>query len=222
MIKKKRVKVVIVISGDVKNRIKSKRVESGYTQKDVADRLGVAEATVNRWESGEIKTIKQKYIVKMAEMFQCDPAYLSGWNSPNGTRPTSFSFPILGRIPAGIPVDAVEDMEGIVDVPTSLVDRFGGQNLFALLIQGESMNKVVANGSIGIFYKTGSVENNTLVAVSINGDDVTLKRYIRADSFIILKPESFLDKFEIKTYEQGDNGDFRIVGKLIASIKMFV
>lgn len=222
MINKKRVKVVIVISGDVKNRLKSKRVESGYTQKDVADRLGVAEATVNRWESGEIKTIKQKYIAEMARMFQCDPAYLSGWNTPTGVRPTSFSFPILGRIPAGVPVEAVEDMEGIVDIPTSLVDRFGGQNLFALRIQGESMNKVVSNGSIGVFYKTGSVENNTLVAVSINGDDVTLKRYIKADNFIILKPESFLDRFEIKTYEQGDHGDFRIVGKLIATIKMFV
>jgi len=48
---------------------------------DVADKLGVKEATAQRYESGAIKTIKHDIIVKLAEILKCDPAYLMGWQN---------------------------------------------------------------------------------------------------------------------------------------------
>ena len=65
-------------------RIKQRRNELGYTLLYVAEKLGVKEATMQRYESGAIKNIKHDTIVKLADILNCNPAYLMGWlNTPN-------------------------------------------------------------------------------------------------------------------------------------------
>jgi Predicted transcriptional regulator len=59
--------------------IKEMRLKRGFTLIQVAELLGVKEATIQRYESGEIKNIKHEYIAKLAEIFNCSPAYLMGW-----------------------------------------------------------------------------------------------------------------------------------------------
>ena len=61
------------------HRIKSQRLKCGYTLAEVADKLGVKEATVQRYESGEIKNIKHATITKLASIFNTTPAFLMGW-----------------------------------------------------------------------------------------------------------------------------------------------
>ncbi len=63
----------------LQERIKARRLKLGMTLLDVANQLGVKEATMQRYESGEIKNIKHETIVKLAEIFGCSPAYLMGW-----------------------------------------------------------------------------------------------------------------------------------------------
>lgn len=60
-------------------RIKEQRTKAGLTLLQVANALGVKEATVQRYESGEIKNIKHDVIEKLAKCFNCSPAYLMGW-----------------------------------------------------------------------------------------------------------------------------------------------
>ncbi len=62
------------------DRIKEKRLQNKMTLLEVANRLGVKEATVQRYESGEIKNLKQHTIAKLAEIFDTSPAYLMGWD----------------------------------------------------------------------------------------------------------------------------------------------
>lgn len=64
---------------NVGERIRSKRLEKGMTLLEVANLLGVKEATVQRYESGEIKNLKQKTIAHLAEIFNTSPAFLMGW-----------------------------------------------------------------------------------------------------------------------------------------------
>lgn len=59
--------------------IKNRRLELGLTLKDVANALGVSEATVQRYESGDIKNIKHDTIAHLAEILKCSPSYLMGW-----------------------------------------------------------------------------------------------------------------------------------------------
>lgn len=61
-------------------RIKQRRQELGMTLLDLAKLTGVQEATVQRWESGEIKTVKYETVEKLAEVLKCEPVYLMGWD----------------------------------------------------------------------------------------------------------------------------------------------
>lgn len=65
--------------GILNERIKERRLQLGYTLLYVADLLGVKEATVQRYESGEIKNIKHETIISLSNILKCDPAYLMGW-----------------------------------------------------------------------------------------------------------------------------------------------
>lgn len=74
--------------GIVNERIKERRLQLGYTLLYVAENLGVQEATVQRYESGNIKTLKYETITSLAKILKCDPAYLMGWEN-NPSRLTS-------------------------------------------------------------------------------------------------------------------------------------
>lgn len=64
----------------LQERIKERRADSGFTLLEVAEMLGVKEATMQRYESGEIKNIKHDTIVELAKIFNCTPQYLMGWS----------------------------------------------------------------------------------------------------------------------------------------------
>lgn len=67
----------------INDRIKEMRKKKGLTLLEVAEYLGVQEATVQRYESGNIKNLKHETICKLAELFGCDPRYLVGWTENN-------------------------------------------------------------------------------------------------------------------------------------------
>ncbi|MDN0033196.1 helix-turn-helix domain-containing protein [Oscillibacter ruminantium] len=60
-------------------RIKQSRLARGLTLAQVADAIGVKEATAQRYESGDIKNIKHETILRLSEIFSVSPAYLMGW-----------------------------------------------------------------------------------------------------------------------------------------------
>lgn len=91
-------------------RIRQLRQQKGLTLLDVARQLGVREATVQRYESGAIKIIKKETIAALAELFDCSPEYLLGWQSapsalPAGCMPcpAPIPFPCWAPLPAASP-----------------------------------------------------------------------------------------------------------------------
>lgn len=65
----------------VNERIRQRRQQLGLTLAQVAEKLTIKEATMQRYESGEIKNIKHETITGLAEILQCSPSYLMGWSS---------------------------------------------------------------------------------------------------------------------------------------------
>ena len=59
--------------------IKTRRLDLGLTQKEVADRCGVTEATVSRWESGDIKSMRRGNIAALARVLDVPPSVLMDW-----------------------------------------------------------------------------------------------------------------------------------------------
>ena len=95
--------------------------------------------------------------------------------------------PVLGRVTAGMPVLAVEEIEGYVPVSES-VRR--GRELFALRIDGDSMiNAGILDGDIVVVCKTPVAENGEIVVALIE-DEATVKRFYREEGHIRLQPEN--------------------------------
>ena len=61
---------------NIKDIIKQKRLEGGYTMKELAEKVGVSEATVSRWESGNLATMKHTKIMLLAKALKISPAML--------------------------------------------------------------------------------------------------------------------------------------------------
>lgn len=61
------------------NILRKRRKELGLTLAEIAAKMGVSEATVQRWESGNIKNMRQERISSLAEVLHVTPAYLMGW-----------------------------------------------------------------------------------------------------------------------------------------------
>lgn len=67
-------------------RIHIKRKESGITLAQIAERLGVTEATAQRYERGNIKSIPYEHMCAYGEILHCSPCYLMGWEEEPSKR----------------------------------------------------------------------------------------------------------------------------------------
>lgn len=65
---------------EIKNIIKEKRLEKGLTMKQLAGMVGVSEATISRWESGDIANMKRDKIATLAKVLDIPPAVIMGWD----------------------------------------------------------------------------------------------------------------------------------------------
>ena len=66
--------------------IKMRRLDLGLTQKEIADRCGVTEATVSRWESGDIKSMRRGNIAALARVLDVPPSVLMDWEEYDAER----------------------------------------------------------------------------------------------------------------------------------------
>lgn len=161
------------------NRIATLRKEHGLSQKELGAILGVAQNTICNYENGN-RQPDNEALLKLAEYFdisvdellrgpQKTPAPKSGRTSPGGVW-----IPVLGSVPAGIPIEAVEDILDREEIPVSMCS--GGREYFALQVQGDSMWPDYLTGDVVIIRKTPSCESGDDCVVYINGYDATLKQ----------------------------------------------
>lgn len=75
------------------HRIKAKRLEKGITLAQIADRLGVTEATAQRYESGNIKSVPYEHMCSYGEILGCSPSYLMGWDDQEAQIEQEEEFP---------------------------------------------------------------------------------------------------------------------------------
>lgn len=123
---------------------------------------------------------------------------------PEGLDPQS--IPILGRIAAGEPVLAVEEIEGAVSVSGVFQPS---PNTFALTVNGSSMRDAgILDGDYVVVEKGAPVKDGA-IAVAMLGDEATVKRIYYADNAIILQPDN--PDFDAITVDRSDP-DFQLCG----------
>lgn len=120
----------------------------------------------------------------------------------------SHKAPIVGSIPAGYPVLALEDIEGYADIPYS-----DEENYFFLRVNGESMkNAGIHTGDLVLIRRQKCADDGQVVAARVNGDEATLKRYKRQGDSVLLLPENPDFEPRIVPVSDFETGDAEIIG----------
>lgn len=73
----------------MQNVIRDRRLELGLTMKEVANAVGVSEATVSRWESGDIADMKRSRIFSLSKVLQISPLVILGYSEENEKQPSA-------------------------------------------------------------------------------------------------------------------------------------
>lgn len=121
--------------------------------------------------------------------------------------------PVIGRISAGLPILATENIEGYEFAPSSQIKE--GYTYFYLRVQGDSMNLKFNEGDIVLVQKQDDLENNEIGVILVNGFDATVKKYRKENGLVILEPMSTNPENTVQIYNPKDIS-IKIIGKVIS------
>ncbi len=202
---------------DVAGRIRSRRLELGLTQKEIAGDIGVAVSTVQRYETGAIDKLKLPVLTAIAGALGVSPAWLLGTSADKTPAPLPDNIlpmpalrkiPLLGAIACGEPLLAGQNFDGEVDLPAAIHADF------ALRCKGDSMiNARIFDGDTVYIRQQEDVDNGQIAAVLI-GDEATLKRVYKYPNRLELRPEN--PTFPVLQYEGEQLTEVRILGLAVA------
>lgn len=190
--------------------IREQRRRQNLTLAKLADRVGLSRQTLSRYENGIIANIPHENIERLAQALDTTPSELMGWRSEISTYHPSRRIPILGRISAGLPLYADEQVEGSV-----FTDLTGSTEYFALRVRGDSMDAAhIFDGNILIIRKQEIVENGEIAVVMIDDNDATVKRFYRHGETVTLMPQSTNPCHLPQIYDAATTR-VRVIGKVI-------
>ncbi len=100
-------------------------------------------------------------------------------------RSNNGEIPVLGRIAAGTPIAAIQNEISSIGTPQ---DLFGDGDLFALIVQGDSMiDAGILDGDIAVLRRTDTAQTGDIVVALIDSEEATLKRFRRKGNSIALE-----------------------------------
>lgn len=106
---------------EIRDLIRQKRIALGMTMKEVADKVGVSEGTISRWESGEIANMKRGAIASLAKVLQLSPNSIMGWDDDE----QESAAPASDNLPDLTPKDEREIMHLMDDMKEKLMQEEG-------------------------------------------------------------------------------------------------
>ena len=182
--------------------IREKRNKKGYSLDDVIKKLNniITKQSLCRYENNEAR-MKNSIFKKICLALDENPSevweeinnkFLLSLDFDNGTLidldTDCVQIPVLGKIPAGMPLEAIEERYTIdyEEIPREWLK--GGKEYFALKLDGDSMEPNYHNGDIVIFLKANDCETGQDCCIRINGDDATFKRIKKQINGIMIIP----------------------------------
>jgi repressor LexA len=155
-----------------------------------------------------LKTLERKGYVRLPERKNLKRAIEV--ISPVETR--RFEFPLLGKVAAGKPIEAVETVD-VIEVPPSMI---GHGDHFVLQVKGDSMREDgILDGDFIIVRKQSTAENGETVVALIN-NEATVKKYYRRKEGVELRPaHSGMTPIRVQ------QGDLQIQGKVVGVMRQY-
>lgn len=162
----------------VGNKIREYRKIKNMTQKELGKKIGVKHNTISSYESGT-NEVEQNMIFKLADALGVGINDLFPPTQSNKFNHKTIEFnkleviPIVGKVAAGTPNYAEEDIIGYMTLPPNKTTNEG---MIYLEVSSDSMDKQFPIGSYVLVDSTAQIENGDIAVVKINGDEATLKQ----------------------------------------------
>lgn len=209
--------------------IYDRRTELGITQKEVADFVGVSEATVSRWESGHIDNMRRDRIAALSKILRLSPLAIMGIDDtdlsarlPNMVPidARTFRVPIVGRVAAGRPIVVDEEIIGYEYIDNKYSKD--GHEYFGLRIVGKSMEPTIMDGDIVIVRRQNYVESGEIAIVLIDGEEATAKEVKEsADGITLIGHNTAVYTPHFYSAQEVKNLPVQIIGRVVQSIRKF-
>lgn len=174
----------------ISTRIQKAMELRGLRQADLVDRTGINKGALSSYISGRYNP-KQTNIYLLARALDVNVEWLMGadvsvsrFREPAVTNKSeSVRINVLGRVAAGIPIDAVEEIIDWEDIPAEMAKN---GEYFGLRIKGDSMSPRIMDGDTVIVRRQDDAETGDIVIAIVNGYDGVCKRLKKSESGIML------------------------------------
>ena len=175
------------------NRLKKAMDIRNIKQIELVEKTGLDKTLINKYLAG-ISNARQQKLTKLADALDVNEVWLMGYDVPMqrdltiGTTLASNSAVVFvyGTIPAGIPMECIEDIIDTEEIPVDMLK--GGKQYFGLKVKGDSMEPEYLDGDTLILEKADDCESGDDCVVIVNGNDGTFKRVFKNENGIILQP----------------------------------
>lgn len=154
---------------------------SKLPQSEIAKRINVSPQTFNTWMQGKAIPRMGK-IQLLADYFKIEKSDLIEEKS-NITLSQGIRIPVLGTVPAGIPISAIEDILDYEEIPQSWANQ---GEFFALKIKGDSMEPRMISGDVAIVKQQSDADSGDVVIALVNGNEATCKKLEKTNNGIML------------------------------------
>ena len=191
--------------------------KANKTQREVADAISVSPQTFNTWCQG-IALPRMGKVQRLADYFHIEKSDLIDERTEQPSSPKSNIVKILGRVAAGIPLEAITDIVDEEEIPEELA-RTG--EFFGLRISGDSMEPDIHNGDTVIVKRQDDAESDEIVIALVNGNDGVckrLKKYADSIALISLNPNYEPMYFN---QEEIEEKPVKIIGKVVELRRKF-
>ena len=197
------------------NNIKRARELKGLTQDELAKRMGYkSRSTIARIENGD-NDVSQSKLKKFAEILDVSIDFLldDGNKKMQISHSQGIRIPILGRVVAGIPLEAITDIEGYEEITPKMASL---GEYFALRIKGHSMEPQILDNDVVICKCQSDVESGDIAIILVNGDEATCKQIKKSPEGVtligfnpVVYPPHFYSNKEIETLP------VNVIGKVV-------
>ncbi|TCS63247.1 transcriptional repressor LexA [Primorskyibacter sedentarius] len=197
---------------------------------DLRSKSGIHRLITALEERGFIRRLAHRAraieIVKLPDSMNAAPAgftprVIEGGSSgqPANAQPIeavhATELPLVGRIAAGVPIEAVADNPPGIAVPGQMLR--GSARHYALEVKGDSMiDAGINDGDVVVIRETSQADNGDIVVAQVDGYEATLKRFQRKGDMIVLEPAN--PAYEPRVLP---NGQVKVQGRLVGLIRTY-
>jgi repressor LexA len=200
--------------------------EKGISRRAFAEKIGIPPTTLQSMLSRGVGKASIDNVIKVCKGLGIDVEELERMANPDGSNISATNIipfkaetlvwlPVYGRIAAGIPIEAIQEIEEYFPVDTRFININGYsiKDFFYLRVTGDSMEPGISHGDKILVRRQPVVENNEVAVVLCSNQDATVKRVVLAGDKIILNSDN--KAYSPQIY---DANECQIIGKVIQRI----